>query len=102
MEDQSYQQICVLRGVSDSLEDLGKLIPETFDVRIQMLDEFKTRAGQGGDGGRRDVLFLIHSDDISKFAVSRLGCGISWWEDYLAGSKSIVPPSIKKKYPKGW
>lgn len=102
MEDNSYQQICVLRGVSDSLDDLSKLIPETFDVRVQMLDEFRTRAGQGGEGGRRDVLFLIHADDISKFAVPRLEYGISWWEDYLANSKSIVPPSIKKKYPKEW
>ena len=101
-QNENFEQVCVLRGITDSLEDLAKIIPETFDIRIRMLEAFETKAGNGGEGGRRDVLFSIHSDDIGKFAVPRLEYGISWWEDYLRNSKRIVPAEVRSKYPEQW
>jgi hypothetical protein len=100
--NENFEQVCVVTGIEDSLEDLAKLIPETFDIRICMLDEFKTKKGMGGEGGRRDVLFAVHCDDIQKFAVARLDYGISWWEDYLRNSRQIIPAAVKNKYPKRW
>jgi hypothetical protein len=34
-------------------------------------------------GGRNDLFFFVHDEDVSKFAVPRLHLGIRWWEDVI-------------------
>ncbi len=103
MMNKEQLQLCVLRGVTDKLADLERLLPETFpNTRISVLDSYYTLAGNGGDGGRRDVLFGIHPEDVNPFAIQRLEFGISWWEDALDNESSLIPSAVKDKYPRKW
>lgn len=77
---------------------------------VTYLEEFKTLPDTDDDGcvientgGRNDLLFQVEDDDLGKFAIWRLGYGMSWWEDYLDnGNYTIVPKSILERYPYGW
>ena len=69
---------------------------------MQFEAQFKTLAGQGGEGGRNDLLVYIHADDVGKFALWRLQYGMSWWEDYVVNNASIIPERIKAKYTSRW
>lgn len=97
-----YQQLCVLQGITDSLSDLKSLIETDFGVRIRMADEFETIADDDGPGGRRDVLFYIHHDDVMKFAVPRLQVGIRWFEDVLGNGAKNLPEWVLEKYTNTW
>ena len=75
--------------------------------RCKYAVEFETLPTPGNTssmtGGRNDLLFYIHNDDIGKFAIWRLERGMRWWEDYLSnGAKSIVPVEILEKYKYMW
>ena len=100
-------QLCIWPGTvvgEDEVTNFEKWFKEDFDVEVAYLTEFETLPGQGGPGGRNDVLFeLIFPEDVQKFAVKRLSFGIRWWEDYLDnGNDEIVPQEILDKYPYGW
>ena len=83
-----YEQVCVLQAVLVGTENAGDfeaLVAEKFGgVRIQYLEEVKTHPGDGGEGGRNDVFFAVHDDDIGKFALPRLQAGIRWVEDVFS------------------
>jgi hypothetical protein len=66
------------------VDDYGVVIPET--------------------GGRNDVFFYAHADDIEKFAVPRLKAGIRWWEDVVGynDNSHIYPKDILDKYKLTW
>lgn len=103
MTDPTQYQLCVLRGVTDKLADLERLLPETFpNTRIAVFESFYTLAGNGGEGGRRDVIFGVHPEDVQGFALPRLQYGISWWEDALYNERDIIPSGIQSKYPAQW
>jgi hypothetical protein len=56
-----------------------------------------------GTGGRNDLFFYIHDDDMSKFAVQRLQYGIRWWEDIIGnGELYLYPDDFIKRFPKRW
>ncbi len=46
---------------------------------------------------RTDVLFVVHSEDIPKFAVPRLAWGMRWLEDVMNNDESYRPPSQYKR-----
>lgn len=99
---------------------LGNNTPEEFEQFV--LDELKTRAKLIGEfttgpdfddattGGRKDLLFYVHTEDIPKFAVPRLAYGMRWLEDVLDNEKhrstslgvpedySIYPDEVRKLY----
>lgn len=92
MENQ-FTQLCVWPGTV-----LGDSTPQ--DLEQFFLDEMKTRVkykcevvtnpdiDESGNaipetGGRNDLFFYVHSDDINHFAVPRLKMGIRWWEDVV-------------------
>ena len=88
----NYQQLCVWQGVEvgDEKHELEKWVKEKLDSRIKYLTEVKTNPDTDEDGndvpdsgGRNDVFFYVHEDDINKFAVPRLGYEMRWWEDVL-------------------
>ena len=104
----NFNQLCVLHGITDPLPELGRVISSEFGVRVKMEDSYYTLPdGETGAGGRRDVLFYIHDDDISKFAVARFGIGVRWWEDVLKnhryhGTIGQLPSWVVDKYPETW
>ena len=84
---EKFKQVCVWPGTivgQDKIAVFEDLMKKEFDCRIQYLEEIKTFPGDGGEGGRNDVFFAIHNDDIGKFAIPRLQVGIRWLEDVLA------------------
>lgn len=79
MSDQKkdcFEQICVWQGVPLGPEQgvdpaLSLKLLEHFGFRVQHKASVQTLPGARGSGGRSDVLFGIHCDDIGKFAVAR-------------------------------
>jgi hypothetical protein len=88
-----YEQVCVWQAalIDGKIEEFEQFIKDEFNgVRIQYLEEIKTKPDIDTDGnsipetgGRNDVFFAVHKDDVAKFAVPRLAAGIRWLEDVL-------------------
>ena len=91
--DENFKQLCVLSGVivgEEHVEDFEKFFLNDMGVRVKYLCELQTNPDKGenkkdvpGTGGRNDTMFYIHKDDVSNFAVKRMGMGIRWWEDVV-------------------
>lgn len=117
MEDverkEDFNQVCVWEGTivgEDKVEDFKEFMLKEMDVRIHYLEEIKTLPDQGSDGrlvkdtgGRNDVFFAVHDDDVMKFAIPRLQMGIRWIEDVLdpGNYKSNIYPDRVFEY-KTW
>jgi len=93
-----YKQLCVWYGCSvkensddtKSITDFEDFMLKEFNARIKYHTEVKTRPDYDSTGspipetgGRNDLFFYVHSDDISNFAIPRLKAGIRWWEDVV-------------------
>lgn len=90
----NFTQVCVWPGVTlgdQTSEDFVKYIENEFGVRIQFLEIILTNPDRDecgqvvkDTGGRSDIFFAVHDNDVGKFAVPRLMVGIRWIEDVLA------------------
>lgn len=99
-----FTQVCVWPGTvvgEDSVADFEAWMQSEFGVRAQYLEEVQTapdvRGGfpVEGTGGRNDLFFAVHDEDVGKFAVPRLAYGMRWLEDvYGNGSGDIYPMRI--------
>lgn len=101
----TYNQLCCIQGITDKRPALKRQLEDHFGIRVKMADEYHTlpTPGEPDTGGRRDVLFYVHNDDIMQFAVARLRFGIKWWEDILGnGHGPTIPQEILDKYPNTW
>jgi hypothetical protein len=88
-----FTQVCVWPGTlikEEEIKDFEEWILNEFKTRVQYLETIETepdtKNGKAieGTGGRHDVFFAIHKEDIGKFSVPRLSVGIRWVEDVLA------------------
>lgn len=111
-----YSTLCVWHGVilkdeegnELSVADFEKFIADNCGgARIKFADQVKTLPDMvDGEpvpetGGRNDVFFYIHDDDVLNFSTARLQFGIRWWEDVLLnGGGVLYPKEFLKKYPK--
>ena len=99
-----FQQVCVWPGTivgTEKTAEFESWILQQFGARVQYLEEVKTAPDyQNGSpvedtGGRNDVLFAIHNEDIGKFAIPRMQFGIRWIEDvYGNGGGALYPERI--------
>lgn len=102
-----FTQVCMWPGAVvglDKVADLEKFFMDEFGVRIQYLEEIDTYPDEDqygraveGTGGRNDLFFAIHDDDIVKngFAIRRLQYGIRWIEDvYGNGQGHLYAPRV--------
>lgn len=102
-----FTQVCIWPGTDVGhsqieIEVFEKFMAENFNgTRVQYLEEIKTGPDENdvGTGGRNDLFFAVHYDDITKFAVPRLFEGIRWIEDVLdneadRGSNRIYPERV--------
>ena len=108
--ERPFSQVVVWPGTlvgKDKASDFEAYVLEHLGAKIKYLEEIKTKPDMEngipveGTGGRNDVFFAIHEDDIPRFAVSRLGYGMRWIEDVLSnesadGVESIYPDSVKQ------
>lgn len=107
---ENYTQLYCIHGVSNSLEELYEILTEKFDCRFKMAGEYVMPRTMFGPGGRRDVLFYVHADDVSKFEIPRAKYGkygIRFWEDVLIGAERVgmleaYPEGIFEKHPTKW
>ncbi len=109
-----YTQLCVMQGTvvtSGEENDFENFFLEEFNVRVkyeaQTLtnpDVDKNQNPISDTGGRNDLLFYIHKDDISKFAVKRFQFGIRWWEDVVKynDNSHLYSEEILNKYQPTW
>lgn len=103
-----FNQLCVWPGTlvgKDQVKDFEKFMLEDVGARVKYETEIETlpTPDEEGTGGRNDVFFYIHDDDIMKFAVPRLSMGIRWWEDVLGnGGGVLYKEEVLTKYPKTW
>ena len=105
-QEKPYTQVCMWASTLVGEENIPlfeKTMLEVYKVRVKYLEEILTypdRDDNGnnveGTGGRSDVFFSIHEDDIQSFAIRRLSFDppIRWIEDVLATNKTIYPESV--------
>lgn len=100
--DDEFEQLCVWPGTILKLKEVDEFtefVLEELGARSKVVGCVVTGPGDGGPGGRTDLFFLVHSEDIEKFAVRRLKLGMRWWEDV---DTSIYPEEFRKAYRKKW
>jgi hypothetical protein len=106
---EGFHQVCVWPGVvlnDKTPADFEAFILTELGTRVQYLEEIKTNPDTDrfnndvpGTGGRNDIFFAVHNDDVMKFAVPRLEYGIRWLEDAIAkinGGSKLYPSRVKK------
>ena len=109
MEEEKFNQLCVWPGTivgSDKIEEFEKFMADNFrGTRVKYCEEVLTlpTPNEPGTGGRTDLFFKVHDEDVGQFAIPRLVFGIRWWEDVLGnGNGYLYPQEILDKYPKLW
>lgn len=112
-EENEFTQLCVWPGTiveKDNEQDFVEFIAKEFHgARVKFAEEVVTVPDNDKGvpipqtGGRNDVFFYIHSNDIGKFAVMRLAYGIRWWEDVVSNNSHLIyPKEILEKYKTTW
>lgn len=104
-----YKQLCVWPGTlmgENTPEQFEAFMQENFGVRAAFEVEVVTNASseRNEEGGRHDILFYVHEDDIGRFAVARLSAGIRWWEDAVKYNDGayLYTEEVLQKYPATW
>lgn len=105
----NYVQVCVWAGTivePEQVKEFEKMFKDDMGVRVQYLETIETAPDLTkdgfpveGTGGRQDVFFAVHSDDVMKFSVPRLTMGIRWIEDVLAEGnyrQKIYPERVEE------
>lgn len=99
---ENHTQVCVWQGVlmkEEDQEDFEKRIKDKFDTRVKYLETIVTKADKTGPGGRSDIFFSVHEDDIEKFCILKVKMKARWIEDVLSivnGGKSLYPSRVQK------
>ena len=109
-----YKQLCMWPGtlLGDSTpKDLENFFLDEMGVRVKYHVEVKTLPDLDSSGnsvpetgGRNDLFFYVHDEDILKFAVPRLQMGIRWWEDVIKynDNSHLYPKEFIHNNPATW
>ena len=111
---ENFKQLCVWPATlleENQIQDFVNFFQEDLGVRV----EYKTTLITKPDvdergrvvpdtGGRHDVLFYVHDEDVEKFAVPRLSMGIRWWEDVIKHNDNshLYPQEFIEANPPQW
>ena len=103
VQSENFKQVCVWPSTCvglEKVEQFKEFMLDNFKARVEYLEEivtspdFKNNQPVLGTGGRNDVFFGVHTDDIASFAIPRLQAGIRWIEDVLDNENLDEAPSI--------
>lgn len=96
----NYNQICVWLGVvvknanePMTEKEFEKLMLD-MGYQVNYIDEYKTLPDHTGEGGRNDVIFSLHKNDVNKMVSDRFtkfGGEIKWYEDYVNNYRRQIP-----------
>lgn len=104
--ENNYTQVCVWASTivgKEKSKEFEDYMKSEYKIRAKYVRELKTIPDQAngkdveGTGGRNDVFFTIHTDDIPKFAIPRLSMDppVRWIEDVIDnGGQSIYQENI--------
>lgn len=103
-----FNQLCVWEGTlmgGSSVEDFEKHAGKILRSRLQFVGEVKTlplkKDGEPifGTGGRNDLFFKVHDEDIPRLTVEMLRYGVRWWKDVVKeGQKYLYPKEFLDKH----
>lgn len=111
---ENYRQVCVWPGTiiddknEEEIKSFVSFFNEKFNVRVQFLESIVTKPDleNPDTGGRHDILFAIHNEDVMRFAIPRFNIGVRWIEDVLDNERlegednfenySIYPDHLKE------
>ena len=103
-----FKQVCVWPGTllgDSTVAEFEQYFVDTFNVRVKYLEEIVTFPDKDedgytvdGTGGRNDIFFAVHNDDVMRFAIPKLNIGARWVEDALAGDGYKIYPAHVLKY----
>ncbi len=102
--NEGFKQVCMFLGIDCDFEDIEKefceFMLESFDIRTQYLElsVSKPTVQRGKElentGGRLDVVFAIHTDDIEKLAAIKMATNnqipLKWIEDVMNPNNSYA------------
>lgn len=109
-----FTQLCVIHGCmlgENSPKDFENFMLENFDTRVKFEAEIDTlpdldKKGKPvpETGGRKDLFFYAHSEDIAKFSVKRFEMGVRWWEDVVKYNDNahLYTQEFKDAHPVTW
>lgn len=87
-KQEGFEQVVVWPGTfipEGDEQEFVDWIKNDFGCRAQYLEQIETKPDvsdtDGNTGGRNDILFAIHNEDIGKFSIRRLAFGMRWLED---------------------
>ena len=107
-----YNQLCLWSGTvvgedqvqsfEDHFKELGFRVK--YEIEVTTKPDIENGEVVDDTGGRNDLLFYIHDDDIGIFAVPRLNMGIRWWEDVVSynDNSHLYTRKILNKYKVKW
>ena len=108
-ENDKFNQLCVMHGTTfpeGGVKEFHQFFKDEMGVRVKFENQVKTLPDFEGcteTGGRNDLFFYIHDDDIGKFAVPRFSMGVRWWEDVLGnGNGKLYDEDVLNAYPTTW
>jgi len=105
-QDNPYTQVCVWQSTilkKGQEKEFEEFMLKEYKIRVKFIEviyTFPDRDEHGnnveGTGGRSDVFFYIHIDDITKFAIPRLKMEppVRWIEDVLGNMSDPDNPEI--------
>jgi len=90
----------VMKGLLVENEEHEKQLREHFLEfgwgEPKIIKAFKTKPGEGGPGGRSDVLIEVEDEAVMKMAAHPMHINgkFSWDDDYLANNREIIPEEV--------
>lgn len=110
-----FTQLCVIHGCTlggHSPKDFEAFMMENFKVRAKFEAEVETLPDLNEKGkpvpetgGRIDLFFYAHKDDIPSFSTKRFEMGVRWWEDvvkYNNNNGHLYTQEFKEAHPATW
>ena len=109
-----FNQLCVWPGTlleENQIQDFVNFFQEDLGVRVEYKTTLLTKPDLDDrgravpeTGGRHDVFFYVHDEDVMKFATQRLGFGIRWWEDVIKynDNSHLYPQEFIEANPPQW
>jgi hypothetical protein len=105
---EGFTQVVVWPGTvleAEQVPEFEQWMMDEFRTRAQYLETILTAptmrngAPVEGTGGRSDLFFAIHTEDIANLAISRFEFGMRWVEDVIAeinGGCALWPERVKE------
>lgn len=105
--EEDFNQVLIWPGthLEGRIESFVQFVKEEFDARIQYLETYETspvRSFNGSPiewtGGRQDIVFALHKEDLGKFTLKWRSHGVQEIEFIMNDDVDEVYPDRFRKY----